>query len=39
MSTTLSPYTFWKSNNSVSVNWNSQPAIVNVYPQDAKFIS
>ena len=35
MSTTLSPYTFWKSNNSVSVNWNSSPAIFTVFPTSA----
>lgn len=39
MSTTISPYTFWKSNNNVSVSWNSSPAIFTVFPANAANVS
>ncbi len=39
MSTTLSPYTFWKTNNNYSVGWNSSPAIFTVFPANAAGLS
>ena len=39
MTTTVSPYNFWKSNNSLSAGWYSSPTTVSVFPTNAANIS
>jgi hypothetical protein len=39
MTTTISPYNFWKSNNSISAGWYSSPTTVTVFPTNAANIS
>lgn len=39
MTTTYSPVEYWRSQNPISYEWTSSPAVITVYPQDANNVS